>query len=72
MLDSLSLHNSIEEIVRTSGTDYIDAIIHFCSINDLEVETVGAIISKDLNLVSKIQSEAEDLHFLVKESQLPI
>lgn len=72
MLDSLSLHNSIEEIVRTSGTDYIDAIIHFCSINDLEVETVGAIISKDLNLVSKIQSEAEELHFLVKESQLPI
>jgi hypothetical protein len=72
MLDSLSLHNSIEEIVRTSGTDYIDAIIHFCAVNDLEVETIGAIISKDLNLVSKIQLEAEDLHYLRRESQLPI
>lgn len=72
MLDALSLHDSIEDIVRNTGTDYIDAILHFCIENDLEVETVGAIISKDMNLVSKIQTEAEDLHYLRREDQLPI
>jgi len=72
MLDLLSLHDSIEEIVQDSGTDYIDAILHFCTMNDLEIETVGAIIAKDLNLVSKIQTEAEELHFLPRQDQLPI
>ena len=72
MLDRLSLHKSIEDIVSRCGTDYIDAVLHFCQTNDLEIETIGAIISKDLNLVSKIKVEAEELHYLKRESQLPI
>jgi hypothetical protein len=72
MFNSLELHQSIENIVKESGTDYIDAILHYCSVNDLEVETVGAMISKDLNLISKIQVEAEDLHYIKRISTLPI
>lgn len=72
MIDKLTLHKNIEEFVSNSGTDYIDAILHFCTVNNLEIETVGAIISKDQNLMSKLENEAEELHFIKKTARLPI
>lgn len=72
MIDRLQLHKNIMSIVAENEFDYIDAILHYCSVNDLEIETVGAIISKDTNLVSLLEEQAENLHFIKRISKLPI
>ena len=38
----------IEKIVAEEGFNYIDAIVHYCDINSLEVESVTKLISKPL------------------------
>ena len=64
----------IESLVHnTSGNmSYIDAIIHFCEQNNIEVEAVPKLISKPLK--EKIKYEASELNFLKRSSRakLPI
>ena len=57
----------IEHIVATENFNYIDAIVHFCEINSLEVESVTKLISKPLK--EKIKCEAMELNFLKKSSR---
>jgi hypothetical protein len=47
--------------------NYIDAIIHFCEINGIDVESVPKLISKPLK--EKIKYEAMELNFLKKTSR---
>ena len=51
---------------------YMDAIIHYCEKNKIEVETVGRLISKSLK--EKIQLEAQEKNLLKikKAGALPI
>ena len=63
----------IESLVH--GEDkmsYIDAIIHFCEQNSIDVESVPKLISKPLK--EKIKYEAMELNFLKRSSRakLPI
>lgn len=62
----------IEEMVYMKDIPYIDAICIYCEENGFEVETASKLISGVLK--SKIQMEAEELHYLKKSntSQLPI
>lgn len=64
--------NEIEEIVWMKNVDYIDAVIEWCTINNLEVDVVGEIIRKQPIIRAKIQNDAELLNFLPKRSRLPI
>ena len=52
--------------------NYIDAIIHFCDQNAIDVENVPKLISKPLK--EKIKYEAQELNFLKRSSRakLPI
>lgn len=59
-----ALNEKIDAIVEMSGVDYIDAIISYCEDHNLEIETVGHIISKNPSLKSKVEIEAEALHCL--------
>ena len=38
----------IEKIVAEEKLNYIDAIVHYCEINELEVESVTKLVSKPL------------------------
>ena len=64
----------IESLVHnTSGNmSYIDAIIHFCEQNNIDVEAVPKLISKPLK--EKNKYEASELNFLKRSSRakLPI
>lgn len=62
----------IEELVYMKDIPYIDAIVLYCDIHGFEVETAAKLISGVLK--SKVQLEAEDLHFIKRTttSQLPI
>lgn len=50
--------------------NYIDAILHFCEKNNIEVESVSKLISKPLK--EKIKSNATDLNFLKRTSRAKI
>ena len=63
-IESLVLHNE--------NMNYIDAIVHFCDNNNIDVESVPKLISKPLK--EKIKYEAQELNFLKRSSRakLPI
>jgi len=63
----------IEDIVKNDeDMDYISAIVHYCDINSIDVESVPKLISKPLK--EKIKWNAMELNFLKKTSRakLPI
>ena len=58
----------IENLVLINGDmSYIDAIIHFCEMNSIDVESVPKLISKPLK--EKIKYEAMELNFLKRSSR---
>ena len=62
----------IENLCKTKQIEYIDAVIHWCDLHKLDVETAAFWIKKDATLKSKIQSEAENLNILKRGSKLPV
>tara|TARA_S200002703_G_scaffold116210_1_gene101762 strand:+ start:196 stop:453 length:258 start_codon:yes stop_codon:yes gene_type:complete len=63
----------IETLVQeNSEMSYIDAIVHFCEKNNIEVESVPKLITKPLK--EKIKYEAMELNFLKRTSRakLPV
>ena len=63
----------IESLVLVNkDMNYIDAIVHFCEQNNLDVESVPKLISKPLK--EKIKSDAQQLNFMKKTSRakLPV
>lgn len=63
---------AIEERVYMDDIPYIDAVVLYCEENNFEIEMAAKLISGVLK--SKIQIEAEILHFLPKSetNKLPI
>ena len=66
------IQSEIEELVENKEISYMDAIILYSQDNDLEIEHVASIVGKNSRLRSKVELEAEELHFLKKKSRLPI
>ena len=67
-----NLTQKIDDFVAETGADYIDAVISYCERFNIEPETLGEIISKNPVLKSKIQLEAEALHFIKPADRLPL
>lgn len=57
----------VETLVNNDSMSYIDAIIHYCDSNDIELETVPKLISKPLK--EKLKHEAQQLNFIKKTSR---
>jgi len=58
----------IEELVKVNkDMNYIDAIIHYCDQNNIEVESVGKLVSKPLK--EKLKCDAINLNFLKRTSR---
>jgi hypothetical protein len=70
-LSSEKFLKEIDRIVNTFNIDYMDAVIHFCEKNNIEVETAASIIRSNLKIKSKLQLEAENLNYLPKSAKLP-
>jgi hypothetical protein len=64
----LSFAQEIETLVQVNvEMNYIDAIVHFCEKNSIDLESVPKLISKPLK--EKIKCEATELNFLKKTSR---
>ena len=59
-------------VLNNANMNYIDAIIHFCDKNGVDVENVPKLISKPLK--EKIKCDAQELNFMKRTSKakLPI
>ena len=57
----------VEKLVVQETVSYIDAIIAFCEINKIDLESVPKLLSKPLK--EKIKFEAMELNFLKKTSK---
>jgi len=57
------------EKIATNNPDmnYIDSVIHYCELNDIELESVPKLISKPLK--EKIKFEAQKLNFMKRTSR---
>jgi hypothetical protein len=62
----------IEKLVCELKTDYMDAVVHYCEKNDIELETAASIIRSNGKIKAIIQNEAEDLNLLPKTTRLPL
>jgi hypothetical protein len=63
----------IESIAhKNNGMSYIDAIVHFCEKNNVELESIPKLISKPLK--EKLKCEAMELNLLKRTShaKLPL
>ena len=52
---------------NNKGMSYIDAIVHFCDLQSIDVESVPKLIPKPLK--EKLKFEAMELNFLKKTSR---
>ena len=58
----------IESLVqKNADMKYIDAIVHFCELNSIDLESVPKLISKPLK--EKIKYQAMELNFLKRSSR---
>ena len=68
---SAEVVKQIELIVKQTGTNYMDAVIHYCEKFNVDIEVAASIIRNNPVLKTNIQLEAEDLNFLPKQARLP-
>ena len=65
---SAGFAQEIEKLVHAhSEMNYIDAIVYFCDLNAIDLESVPKLISKPLK--EKIKYEAQELNFLKRTSR---
>ena len=54
-------------VLKNKSMTYIDAIVHFCELNSIDVEFVPKLITKPLK--DKVKCEAQELNFLKRSSR---
>ena len=64
------LSESINTIVKKFGCSYMDAILHYCEENGVEIENIARSIKQNEKIRSSLQIEAEDLNFWPKTPRL--
>ena len=72
MMKQLMFSQDIRTNCQDKSMEYIDAVIYWCEINNIEVEYAAQLIKKDLVILSEIQTEAENLNILKKTAKLPV
>ena len=57
----------IEKIVAEEKCNYIDAIVHYCEVNGIEVDSITKLVSKPLK--ERLKYDAINLNFMKKTSK---
>ena len=66
-MTTVRFSTEVETLVNSDAMSYIDAIIHYCDSNEIELETVSKLISKPLK--EKLKHEAQQLNYMKKTSK---
>ena len=57
----------VERIAYENKMNYIDAIVHYCETNEIEIESVSKLISKPPK--EKLKYDAQKLNFIKKTTR---
>lgn len=57
----------VEALVKQTQMNYIDAIVEYCQVNGIEVESVSKLISKPLK--ERLRVDAMELNYIRKTTQ---
>ncbi len=70
-MTSVKFSQEVEKIaIDNDDMNYIDAVLHYCETNEIEIESVPKLISKPLK--EKIKFDAENLNYMKKKSRSKI
>jgi hypothetical protein len=72
MSKTVNFSTDVRKLREEKGMEFIDAVVHWCEVNNLEVEYAASLIKKDPVILSNIQCEAENLNIIKKTAKLPI
>ena len=53
-LTSEKLTRDIESLVSSHNMEYIDAIVHYCETNKLEIESIASVIKSNSRMKSRV------------------
>lgn len=67
-----SFSSDIYAMIKEKDLDFIDAVVHWCELNRVEIELAASLVKGDPNLMFEIQVDAESLNYLKKTSRLPV
>ncbi len=62
----IEICDNIDDIVRDHKCSYIDATLHYCETNNIDLEQVGSLLQSNAAMTAKIEGEATTLNFLKK------
>ncbi|CAB5221120.1 Phage late-transcription coactivator [uncultured Caudovirales phage] len=70
---SMEFIKEIEKLVKEKNMEYFEAVLLYCERNQIEIETIAAVIKQNSTLKAKIQIEAENINMMKRTSaRLPI
>ena len=67
---SAEFYTKIVKLVEDTKLSYMDAVMHYCDLNNMEPETAAQLVNTKLK--AQIREEAEVLNFLPKTAKLPL
>jgi len=70
VLTTAKFSTMIEELVKEKRIPYMEAVVHYCEMENMEIEVAAKLLSAVVK--SKIEAEAQDLNYLPKVAKLPI
>lgn len=62
------VHHEISEMLA-NGVNYIDALVEYARIHDLEIETVADIVKKSTILKEKVRNDAIKMRMVESDDQ---
>jgi hypothetical protein len=62
--------DEIMALVKECSLSYMDAVIHWCECNGMDVDVGAELVNKSDHLKSKIEEEAESLNFIRRTNRL--
>jgi len=63
------LHHEISKMLST-GVSYIDALVEYAKLKNVEIETVAEIVKKSTIMKEKIRSEAVGMKLVKKDNNV--
>ena len=67
---SAEFYTKIVKLVQDTKLSYMDAVMHYCDLNNMEPETAAQLVNTKLK--AQIREEAEELNFFPKTAKLPL
>lgn len=60
----------IEDIIWKFDIGYFEAVLHYLELNEIEIESVNALLKGNARIKEAIREEVEELNFLPKTNRI--